>query len=88
MQGHLTPNVTLERELYAAAQPLAERKYYPPFSHATRKACWHEAMCDGQCSFVASSAFHCGVERDTQRQLWRFMARDAIVLEIGVREAP
>lgn len=64
---------------------LVERTGHRPFSNDTRTTCWHEAMCEGRCHFVNAPGFYCGVERDTQRQLWTYMPRTAIVLEVGGR---
>ncbi len=36
-------------------------------------------------NFVPAPGFHCGLERDTQRQLWRFMDPHSVVLEVGAR---
>lgn len=68
-------------------QRLTERIAHLPFSDKTRETCWHEAMCaDGaSCSFVPAPGFYCGVERSTQRQIWAYMPRDAVVLEVGGR---
>ena len=67
--------------------PLSERVAHLPFSDETRATCWNDAMCwnGANCSFVQAPGFYCGVERDTQRQLWQHMPRDAVVLEIGGR---
>ena len=55
---------------------VVERAAHVPFSDETRSSCWHEAMCvAANCTFVAAPGFYCGVERDTQRQLWTHMAR-------------
>ena len=62
-----------------------------PFSDETRRSCWHEAMCKPSpsgCKFNATGqdgAFLCGLERDTQRQIWHHMPVDSIVLEVGSR---
>ena len=66
-----------------------------PYTLAYSNQCWHEAMCwrsalQGleNCEWHVSGVdkhFHCGLERDTQQQVWRYLPADSVVLEVGSR---
>lgn len=48
--------------------------------------CWQEAMCaeGSPCEFKGKD-INCGIERDTQRQIWEHMPAHAVTLEVGAR---
>ena len=72
-----------------------------PFSQQFKATCWHAAMCPPsdqpgkRCEWKFSATqegrrqadrgFRCGMERDTQKQIWKYMAPDSVVLELGSR---
>lgn len=69
---------------------MIDTSVHVPFSFAKQSSCWHSAMCrpapTGTCFWhnVPSADFKCGLERDTQRQVWQFMDPMSVVLEVGV----
>ena len=73
--------------------PLLDTSALVPYTLAYNNVCWHEAMCfpiieGAECTWHAAGvdeAFHCGLERDTQAQVWRHLPVDSVVLEVGSR---
>ena len=58
-----------------------------PYTLAYNNQCWHEAMAYNNTWLAAGvdSHFHCGLERDTQKQIWLHLPIDSVVLEVGSR---